>query len=123
MPPAPENKHQINHHHKAESQETDPFLSETEKGSFEKQYNENVFPFQMNIEFFCSSVHILKVRYFGLDLGIRWFDTLMLSKWLDACVCVCLCAWQNDLQSGFDADSVTTRFSIQHPTQLLTLDT
>ena len=50
MPPAPEDKHQINHH-KAESQETDPFLSETEKGSFEKQYNENVFPFQMNIGF------------------------------------------------------------------------
>ena len=51
MPAAPEDKHQINHH-KAESQETDPFLSETEKGSFEKQYNEHVFPFQMNIEFF-----------------------------------------------------------------------
>ena len=93
------------------------------KGILMRSNNENVFPFQMNIDFFCSSVHILKVRYFGLDLGIRWFDTLMLSKWLDACVCVCLCAWQNDLQSGFDADSVTTRFSIQHPTQLLTLDT
>ena len=88
-----------------------------------KSSNENVFPFQIDIWSFCSCVHILKVRYFGLDLGIRWFDTLMLSKWLDACVCVCLCAWQNDLQSGFDADSVTTRFSIQHPTQLLKLDT
>ena len=51
MPPAPEDKHQINHH-KAESQETDPFLSETEKESLEKQYNENVFPFQMNIDIF-----------------------------------------------------------------------
>ena len=37
MPPAPEDKHQINHH-KAESQETDPFLSETEKGSYVKRF-------------------------------------------------------------------------------------
>ena len=51
MPPAPEDKHQINHH-KAESQETDPFLSETEKGSFEEEYNENVSLFQIYLIFF-----------------------------------------------------------------------
>ena len=63
-----------------------------------KRSTMKTFPHFKYIWSFFSSLHILKVRYFGLDLGIRWFDTLMLSKWLDACVCVfvCMAEWSSE---------------------------
>ena len=67
MPPAPEDKHQINHH-KAESQETDPFLSETERGLM-KSSNENAFQCQMNIDFFAPLCIFRKSDIFDSTLA------------------------------------------------------
>ena len=90
------------------------FLSETEKGSSEEEYNENVSPFQIYLIFFLLSAYFESQIFCTRPWHslVWYFNAFKVA----GCLRVCLGAWQNDLQSGFDADSVTTRFSIQHPT-------
>ena len=98
MPPAPENKHQINHHHKAESQETDPFLSETEKGSFEKQWWKR-FPIWNRYLIF-----LLLCAYFESQIfwtrpwhSLVWyFNAFKVAGCLRVCLCVCMAEWSSE---------------------------
>ena len=98
MPPAPEDKHQINHH-KAESQETDPFLSETEKRVLWKAVQWKRFPISNE-----HWIFLLLCAYFESQIfwtrpwhSLVWyFNAFKVAGCLRVCVFVCMAEWSSE---------------------------
>ena len=89
MPPAPEDKHQINHH-KAESQETDPFFVRDGKGVFWRGVQWKRFPISNIFDLFLLSAYFeSKIFCTRLWHSLVWyFNAFKVAGCLRVCVCV-----------------------------------